>query len=210
MLLSWRSSHAPKGTLVNSSSDLSGAARRLADSIDFPYSCDDTTGRLLAALVAATRPDARVIELGTGAGVGTAWLALGLHGRPDITVVTVESDSELAEKVAELPWPKQVEVRHGRAEAALTELGEFDLIFADAEGGKWSDLSLTIAALRLGGILVVDDMDPDGYATAEHRAAIATVRETLLGHPELLTVDLPVASGLMLATRVRRHEGEGR
>ena len=40
----------------------------------FPLSCDPAVGRLLAVLAAHLPAGARVLELGTGTGVGAAWL----------------------------------------------------------------------------------------------------------------------------------------
>src|SRR5437762_396879 len=63
---------------------------------DFAYSCEDPVGPLLAALAAAVPPGGRILELGTGTGVGTAWLVSGLRGRTDVAVRTGEPDPELA------------------------------------------------------------------------------------------------------------------
>jgi predicted O-methyltransferase YrrM len=57
-------------------------------------------------------------------------------------------------------WPSFVGPRHGDALEVLAEGGTFDLIFADAPGGKWEGLDRSVAALRPHGLLVVDDMTP--------------------------------------------------
>jgi predicted O-methyltransferase YrrM len=77
----------------------------------------------------------------------------------------------------------------------------FDLIFADAPGGKFDGLDRTIGALRPGGVLVVDDMRPGQWWTDARRATMAMVRRTLLGHPELEGIELDVGSGVILCTR---------
>jgi predicted O-methyltransferase YrrM len=69
--------------------------------------------------------------------------------------------------------------------AVLDELAAFDLIFADAQGGKWTGLSRTIAALRPGGVLLVDDMTPPAWLDDAHRTHTARVRATLVAHPDL-------------------------
>jgi demethylmenaquinone methyltransferase/2-methoxy-6-polyprenyl-1,4-benzoquinol methylase len=94
-----------------------------------------------------------------------------------------------------------LELRTGDAEAILPTLGQFDLIFADAEGGKWSGLDLTLHALNPGAILLVDDMQVDRYSDPAQRAAITRVREMLMTDARLVVADLPVSSGIMLATR---------
>ena len=56
-------------------------------------------GRLLTVLVAA-RPRGRFAEIGTGCGVGSAWVADALG--PEASLVTVELDDDRAAAVARL------------------------------------------------------------------------------------------------------------
>ncbi|MBF5082222.1 class I SAM-dependent methyltransferase [Quadrisphaera sp. INWT6] len=175
------------------------AAERRAVERSFAHSCEQATGRVLAVLAASVRPGGRVLELGTGVGVGTAWVVSGLEGREDVEVVTVEHDQALAELVRSTDLP--VTVLTGDAEALLPGLGTFDLVFADPEGGKWTGLDRTVAALAPGGVLLVDDMDLSRYHRTDHVAAVTAVRDALVGHPDLVTAELPVGTGLLVSTR---------
>ena len=175
------------------------AAERRAVERSFAHSCEQATGRVLAVLAASVRAGGRVLELGTGVGVGTAWVVSGLEGREDVEVVTVEHDQALAELVRSTDLP--VTVLTGDAEALLPGLGTFDLVFADAEGGKWTGLDRTVAALAPGGVLLVDDMDLSRYHRTDHVAAVTAVRDALVGHPDLVTAELPVGTGLLVCTR---------
>jgi predicted O-methyltransferase YrrM len=121
----------------------------------FAMSCDPGTGRLLSVLAAAVPVQGRVLELGTGTGVGTAWITHGLRGRDDVEVVTVEIDTATAALAAQHPWPSWVKVINGDAVEVTLRSGSFDLIFADAQGGKWDGLDTTVAALRPGAHLLV-------------------------------------------------------
>ncbi len=177
------------------------AAVQRAAEHSFPYSCDRATGELLAVLAAAVPPGGRILELGTGAGVGLAWIVHGLAGRDDVSVLSVEQDPATAQLAAGGDWPAHVTITTGDAEALLPGLGRFDLVFADAEGGKWSGLTLTLRALTDRGVLLLDDMDPQRYELDEHRRSIAAVRSTLAEDTGLVLVDLPVASGIIIATR---------
>ncbi|HEX5988278.1 MAG TPA: cytidine deaminase, partial [Nocardioides sp.] len=60
--------------------------------------CRNETGRLLATL-AATR-SGTLAELGTGCGVGTAWLRSGI--RDNASIVSAELDEKLAEAASEI------------------------------------------------------------------------------------------------------------
>jgi predicted O-methyltransferase YrrM len=110
-----------------------------------------------------------------------------------------------------LDLPALVTDANLRAEAAGFELGDggelverlgrFDLVFADAPGGKLTRLDRTVEALRPGGILVVDDMDLTLHDDPELVSALTSVRESLLDDKRLVAVELQTSSGMIVATR---------
>jgi demethylmenaquinone methyltransferase/2-methoxy-6-polyprenyl-1,4-benzoquinol methylase len=164
-------------------------------------SCDPAVGQLLAVLAAHLPAGAKVAELGTGAGVGTAWIASGLLQRTDVTVTTIENDPETAALAARGDWPSFVNLRCGEVLGMLAEGGQYELIFADAPDGKWHGLDQTIAALGPRGMLVVDDMTPMPSWPASQQTAQDQVRHALLRAPQLITVKLAHGSGVILSTR---------
>jgi demethylmenaquinone methyltransferase/2-methoxy-6-polyprenyl-1,4-benzoquinol methylase len=85
----------------------------------------------------------------------------------------------------------------------LPSLGRFDLVFADAQGGKWERLDLTIGTLRKGGFLLADDMTPTLEWEEEQAEKQSQVRDELHGHSDLIACDIDWATGLILC--VRRH-----
>src|SRR5690348_8154340 len=167
----------------------------------FPYSCEPEVGRLLATLAAHLPAGSRVLELGTGTGAGTAWITSALLPRTNVTVLSVEKDPGTAALAARGDWPGFVELRCADALAVLGEAGRFDLIFADAQGGKWEGLDRTIAALAPRGMLIVDDMTATPQWDAEQHAKQRQVREVLLASPLLTSVELRHGSGVILSTR---------
>ena len=182
-------------------SPLITAATSRARHAGFPFSCDPDVGQLLAVLAAHLRAGARVLELGTGTGVGTAWIAQALLPRTDVTVTTAEKDPQTATLAAQGNWPSFVDLRCADALDVLAEGGTFDLIFADAPGGKWDGLDRTIAALNPHGLLIVDDMTPTPQWDAEQHTRQEQVRRTLLTSPLLRSVELSHGSGVILSTR---------
>ena len=78
--------------------------------VGFSLSCDPAAGRLLGVLAAHLPAGARVLELGTGTAVGTAWMAAALLPRTDVTVLTVEKDPGTAALAAQGDWPGFVEL----------------------------------------------------------------------------------------------------
>jgi demethylmenaquinone methyltransferase/2-methoxy-6-polyprenyl-1,4-benzoquinol methylase len=176
------------------------AHQRAADS-GFELSCDDGTGRLLAVLAAAVPEGGRILEIGTGVGVGTAWMVHGLGSRSDVELVSVEFDAPAAAAAAVAEWPDYVRLHAADITELLPSLGTFDLIFPDAPAGKWTGLGRTIASLRARGVLVVDDLIPKAGQPEEWNEYLARTSEKLLSHPDLVAVEIADLTGVILATK---------
>ena len=110
-------------------------ALELAAAHGFERSSRPEDGALLHVL-AARRGIARAAEIGTGAGVGTAWIASALP--PGVPFFTAEIDPELAARAAELfADDPDVTVLAGSWRQTLPPEAPFDLLFVD--GGKAKD-----------------------------------------------------------------------
>jgi predicted O-methyltransferase YrrM len=180
---------------------LVAAAASRAREAGFAMSCGPAAGRFLAVLAAHLAARAKVLELGTGAGAGTAWITSGLLPRTDVTVTTIDNDRAKAALAARGDWPSFVNLRYGEARGLLAEGGTYDLIFADAPDGKWHGLDRTIATLSPHGMLVVDDMTPMPGWPGNQRAGQDRVRQALLTAPQLIAVELAHGFGIILSTR---------
>jgi hypothetical protein len=60
-----------------------------------------------------------------------------------------------------------------------------------------------VAALRRGGVLVVDDMDLARHDDEQLRSALAVVRHRLLDNAELVCAELSFGSGVIVAVKRR-------
>ena len=168
-------------------------AEELARELGFERSCVPEVGRLLHAL-AAQRGRSRVAEIGSGAGVGTAWIASALH--PGVPLYTVEREPRLAAAVRGLfADDPDVYVLAGDWRELETE-APFDLLFVDATAAKADPDA--IGLLARGGTALLDDLTP-GYADPD------PVRELWLGHPQLAAVELTLTpiQAVILAVRIR-------
>ena len=177
------------------------AARQRAGEAGFTFSSETEVGTLLGALAQAVPSGGRILELGTGVGYGLAWLVHGLGDRRDVTVVTVESDEARQRRTMAESWPDFVRFELGDGAVVVRTLGTFDLIFADAPGGKTTGLDDTVSALRPGGILVVDDMDLSRHDDPDLRRQLAEVRRRLHADTRLVVAELAYSSGVILAVR---------
>lgn len=153
---------------------LVGRARALAAKHAFADSCTDAVGRLLRNS-AASVAYGTIAEIGTGCGVGTAWLASGL--RPGVRLVTIEIDRERAAAARSLFAEQDaVHVMDGDWRGLATG-APFALLFADGGGSKEADLH---AFLRPGGVVLIDDLTDPRDWEPERRIAGDTLRERWL------------------------------
>lgn len=175
-------------------------ALALAERQRFASSCSPEVGRLLATLAAHVQRGV-IGELGTGCGVGTAWLASNLA--PTASLVTVESDATRATATRELfAALDNVTVLHGDWQLALPH-GPFDLLFADIPA-KRDEPEALLAALGVGGILVLDDLTPEAHWPPAWRGQPDPVRDFWLNDPRLRATELlttPTAA-VIVATRL--------
>jgi Methyltransferase domain len=147
----------------------------------------------------------RSVTVGTGVGAGLGWIWHGLGTRSDVSVVSVEVDEQRFKQAIEEKWPGFFRLIHGSIFELYSSLGQFDLIFADSGAGKWDGRDATLAAVKPGGILLMDDMTPPKWHFDKHEQLNAEVRTSLATHPDFVCVELAVATGIIVATK-RRNE----
>ncbi len=177
------------------------AALSEAGRLSFDRSCSLEAGRLLRTL-AASRPGGRLAELGTGTGVGAAWLLAGMDDTARL--VTAELDPKRAGVARRiLGDDPRAEVLGGDWREALAH-GPFDLIFSDCAPAKRETESLQrlVAALRPGGVLVLDNFSPPASVPESLHGGDAE-RDRLFAHPHLLCAEVPVSRRecVILATK---------
>jgi predicted O-methyltransferase YrrM len=182
---------------------VAGAKRRARDQ-RFTKSCEDSVGRLLATLAAAVPSEGRILEIGTGVGVGLAWITVGLGERSDVEVVSIEADRRLANAAGNWTWPPYVQLVTADALEVLAKHGTFNLVFVDAAPIKYGHIESVFALLRPGGIVVVDDLHAGPRTSELQHAEKASLRHSLLSHPELQGVELDWSSGVIVATNSAR------
>jgi predicted O-methyltransferase YrrM len=122
-------------------------------------------------------------ELGTGSGVGAAWIVSALP--PGVPFVTVELDETLARAAAELfADDENVRVLQGDWHELMPPEAPFDLLFLDA--GKQHpevDAEDVTGLLTPGGTIFMDDLTPG-------RPGPDPVREFWLNHPRIAAVEI--------------------
>lgn len=177
------------------------AIRKETEKIGFAMASDPLTGALLAAL-AASKARGRFLELGTGTGLGAAWILAGMDA--DARLDTVDIDPEttaVAQRRLGADSRVTFHLLDGAEFLAQSADRRFDLIFADAWPGKFTHLEQALALLSVGGVYVIDDLSPQLGWPEDHAQKVSCLIETLESLRDFTTVRMSWATGLMLAVR---------
>jgi predicted O-methyltransferase YrrM len=158
-----------------------------------------TTGRFLFTL-AASQAGLEVLEIGGSRGYSTIWLAAGarvLGGR----VVSLEQDpakvADWRENVTAAGLDEWAELVEGSAFETLRATEDvFDLVFLDAEKDDYEELfQLARPLLEPGALVVADNV-------VSHAETLAAYSEARQSDPSLVSVTMPLDSGLELSAVV--------
>jgi predicted O-methyltransferase YrrM len=177
------------------------AILRDGEALGFGMASEATVGALLATL-AASKPGGRLLELGTGTGHGTAWILAGMDASARLDTVDTD-DAVVAVARRHLGGDARVtfHLMDGAAFIDRSPRGHFDVIYADAWPGKFSHLEAALELLRPGGLYVIDDLLPQPNWPEGHGAKVPPLIDAIERRPDLATVRLAWASGLMIVAR---------
>jgi predicted O-methyltransferase YrrM len=163
--------------------------------LGFDRSSRDEDGLLLHVL-AGRRGVERVAEIGTGTGVGAAWIASALA--PGTPFFTAELEPGLARAAAAvLADDPDVHVLPGDWRQTLPPHAPFDLLFVDGGGAK-DDPDAVLGLAAPGATIAMDNFSASWDGSDPRR-------ERWFGHPRITATMLGTGGdGLMLVAVVRR------
>jgi len=174
--------------------------------IGFDQTSDVQVGALLSTLV-ASKPDAKILELGTGSGLSTAWIAYGMDKKSHL--ITVDNDERLV-KIAKkyLGSDSRIDFRVGLGEEVIDEIkvNTIDFIFADTWPGKYHYLDEALRLLKVGGIYVIDDMLPQANWPEGHDKKVDALIETLKCRDDLHITQMDWATGVIVCTKIETEK----
>jgi predicted O-methyltransferase YrrM len=174
---------------------------------------DRSVGQMLSVLVHCMQAN-RILELGTGYGYATLWMALALPAAGHIWTIDPDAvRTEIAAGYLE---------RAGKREAvefinqpALEVLPTFyqrnlDIVFIDALKTEYEAyLELCIPTLKRSGLVVVDNLLWDGSAAgvpspddSPDVKALRAFSKTFINHPQLDATIVPIGDGLGIGARI--------
>ena len=170
------------------------------DELEFNMASDLQTGSLLKTL-AASKAGGRFLELGTGTGLATSWIASGMD--ENSSFVSIDNDKSLVDVAERHIRDERVEfiVADGYEWISKYNGSKFDLIFADAMPGKYDLFEETINMLNRNGFYIIDDMLPQSNWPQGHDERVKDFITELENRDDLLLTKLHWSTGIIIVVK---------
>lgn len=169
--------------------------------IGFTMPSDIYIGTLLKTLI-ASKPKSTILELGTGIGLSLSWMIDGLD--KESKLITVDNDSALI-KIAKDFFGSDSRVDiicQDGTEWIKNYKGEpFDLVFADAWPGKYSEISEILDLIKIGGFYVIDDMKAQPNWPEGHQDKVKQLIEYLESREDFSLTKMDWSTGVIIMTK---------
>jgi predicted O-methyltransferase YrrM len=172
--------------------------------LGFDMASRPETGALLRVL-AASKPNGRFLEIGTGTGLGTAWLLEGMDKNSKLISIECDKNVQSVAKEAFLNDDRLELIYDNGSDFLKNQIpNSYDMIFADAYPGKYEFLDETLNLLKPGGIYIVDDMLPQADWPEDHFPLAKGVLDSLKNLKNVVSVGLNWSSGLIIIVPKRK------
>lgn len=156
------------------------------------------TGKFLA-LLAASAPEGTYLEIGTGAGYSTLWLALACEmlGRSITTFELLPEKAILARETFQVAQVEGViELVEGDARHYLSQYDNIAFCFLDAEKEVYGECyEAVIPRLVKGGLLIADN-------AISHRELLKPVLDRALTDERVDALIVPIGKGVLVCRKV--------
>lgn len=171
--------------------------------IGFTMPSDMYIGTFLKTLI-SSKPGGRFLELGTGIGLSLSWMIDGMDEKS--TLITVDNDPKLVE-IAKQYFAKDTRLsivcEDGTKWIENYRGDVFDLIFADAWPGKYSEIDEVLNLLPIGGFYVIDDMKVQPNWPEGHHKYVDNLVHYLENRNDFNITKMNWSTGLIVAVRIK-------
>ncbi|UJH90293.1 methyltransferase domain-containing protein [Antarcticibacterium sp. 1MA-6-2] len=173
----------------------------ISKEIGFTMPSDIYIGTLLKTLI-TSKPNSNLLELGTGIGLSLSWMIDGMDS--DSKLTSIDNDPELIEIAKNFfGQDKRVElICADGTEWINNYTGEkFDLVFADAWPGKYSEINRILDLIKIGGIYIIDDMSTQPNWPEGHQENVDGLIEYLENRKDLNLTKMNWSTGIIIAAK---------
>ena len=174
---------------------------RKSEEIGFAMPSDVYIGTLLKTLI-SSKPAGRFLELGTGIGLSLAWMIDGMD--ENARLITVDNDQELIAIAAQyFGNDERVKIVCDDGGTWIRNYKEdkFDLVFADAWPGKYSEIKEILDLIKVGGFYVIDDMSAQPNWPKGHARNVEKLVAYLENREDFNLTKMNWSTGLILAVK---------
>ena len=177
-----------------------------SEEINFSMPSDLYIGTLLKTLV-TSKPNGRFLELGTGIGLSLSWMIDGMD--EESTLTSIDNDLELIEIAKNFfNHEERVEIlcQDGSEWIKSQSNNSYDLIFADAWLGKYSDIEKILNMVNIGGFYIIDDMSQQENWPEGHHQHVNTLIDYLEKRADFVLTKMNWSTGLIIAVKKKIRE----
>lgn len=176
--------------------------QRTSKEIGFTMPSDLYVGTLLKTLI-ASKPNSNILELGTGVGLSLSWMIDGMDATSQI--ISVDNDPKLI-KLANRFFgnDNRVQIINADGSEWIKSYNgkKFDLVFADAWPGKYSEIEEILSLINLGGFYVIDDMLPQSNWPEGHQENVDILVNYIEERKDFNLTKLNWSTGVIIASRI--------
>jgi predicted O-methyltransferase YrrM len=169
--------------------------------IGFTMPSDIYIGTLLKTLI-TSKPKSNLLELGTGIGLSLSWMIDGMDNESKL--ITIDNDPKLT-KIAQnyFGTEKRVQILCTDGTKWIKEYNgtKFDLIFADAWPGKYSEIEEILELVKEGGFYIIDDMLAQPNWPNGHQDNVDKLIEYLENRNDFSLTKMNWSTGIIVATK---------
>ncbi|MEO9893922.1 class I SAM-dependent methyltransferase [Aurantibacter sp.] len=188
---------------INDIPVIHNAITRKSKQIGFTMPSDLYIGTLLKTLI-SSKPGAHILELGTGIGLSLSWMIDGMDANSSL--ITVDNDSELiviANQYFGNDGRVQIVCEDGSKWIKNYNADKFDLVFADAWPGKYSELEELLDLIKIGGFYIIDDMKVQSNWPVGHEDNVDRLVAYLEKRDDLNITKMDWSTGLIIAVKTK-------
>jgi len=169
--------------------------------IGFTMPSDMFVGTMLKTLI-TSKPKGVFLELGTGIGLSLSWMIDGMDAASRL--ITVDNDRQLVDIAKQyFGKDKRVEICHQEGSKWIQnhKASKFDLIFADAWPGKYSEIEEILTMVKPNGFYVIDDMNAQPNWPEGHQDHVDRLVAYLENREDFVLTKMNWSTGLILAVK---------
>ena len=174
-----------------------------SEEIGFTMPSDLYIGTLLKTLV-ASKPGGNFLELGTGIGLSLSWMVDGMDELSCLT--TLDNDPKLIQIAKDYFGDDiRLSIACGDGSNWIRNYtgNKFDLIFADAWPGKYSEIDEILSLVNVGGFYIIDDMTTQPNWPEGHEDNVETLVAYLEMRQDFSLTKMNWSTGLIIAVRTK-------